>query len=112
MKNSLFNVLVFVFISFLIFPKTTLISQCEFVAAESSDPVLTDYSATNIHLNLVFHIIRKSDGSGTTTFSDIYAYLDCLSPLKDWTNIENQFSHINFRKNDKTKKTIYSGREA
>lgn len=81
MKNSLFNVLVFVFISFLIFPKTTLISQCEFVAAESSDPVLTDYSATNIHLNLVFHIIRKSDGSGTTTFSDIYAYLDELAAV-------------------------------
>lgn len=37
---------------------------------------------------------------------------NCLSPLKDWTNYKNQISHIKFRENAKTKKTIYFGREA
>ena len=36
----------------------------------------------------------------------------CLSPLKDWTNCINQFSHSKFRNYVKDKTTIYPGGEA
>lgn len=75
MKNSLFIFLIF------IFQTAQLNSQCAFEATESADPVLADYSAANITLNLVFHIIRRSDGSGTTSYADIYKYLDELAVI-------------------------------
>ena len=45
-------------------------------------------------------------------YAELVARLDeittCLSPLKGWTAIVNQFSHSKFRNYDENKTTVYT----
>lgn len=81
MKNSLFNLLVFILVSIFIFPTIPLHSQCGFEAPEESEPVFTDYSATDVTLNLVFHIVRRTDKTGGASSADLAFYMSELDSV-------------------------------
>ena len=57
------------------------------------------------------HEVSWTQDLPKTSLDFVHSY-DCLSPLKDWTKIANQFSLSKFRNHDKNKATIYPGGEA
>ncbi len=63
-----------------LFSLSDLIAQCGFVA-EPGEPVFENYTSTNVTLNLVFHVIRQSNGSGGASSSDLTYYVTELNTV-------------------------------
>lgn len=84
------------------------INHCKFEKMLSTKTI----KAYTIDLNQFAAYLKKNEHSiwiDKITKKEIRNY--CLSPLKDWTNLKNQFSHSKFRENDKTTTSIYTGGE-
>jgi len=73
MKNLLFKPIAFVIL--ILLPLVSINSQCGFETSEELEPVLTDYSATDITVSLVFHIIRRTDQTGGASSADLAFYM-------------------------------------
>lgn len=81
MKNFIIQYyrLFLVTLLFTFFSKSSLVAQCGFVNSIDCEPVFEDYTGIDVTLNLVFHIIRRNDGTGGATSSDLAFYLDELA---------------------------------
>lgn len=62
-----------------ILSKSSLFAQCAFVNSIDCEPVFEDYTGIDVTLNLVFHIIRRNNGTGGASSSDLTFYLDELA---------------------------------